>query len=292
MKQSVGDRIFLFLVYVFMILLVIITVYPIFYTAVASLSDPRELLRHSGPLLWPLGQPTLEGYARSLSAPHIAVGYTNTLFYVLAGTSISLVLTTMGAFIVSRSHFMLRNLLMKGMLLTMFFSGGLIPLFFVIRDVGIFNTRWAFILPYAVSTYNLIIMRSFFASIPASLEESAMIDGAADWRVLIHIYLPLSTPVLAVITIYYGVGYWNSWYPALVFLRDRTLYPMQMFLRELLILNDLGRLQDASVMGDSAYYSELVKYCTIIISTVPILLIYPFMQRYFVKGVMIGAIKG
>ena len=165
-------------------------------------------------------------------------------------------------------------------------------MFFVVQDLHIYNTIWAQILPYMISTYNIIIIITFFRGIPDSLEESATIDGASDFVVFIRIFLPLSVPVIAVIALYYGVGYWNSWYPALVFIRDRSLYPMQMILREILIANQTTSAADALQMVEEAYNRELVKYCTIVVSTVPILVCYPFLQRYFVKGVMIGAIKG
>ena len=174
----------------------------------------------------------------------------------------------------------------------MWFSGGLIPFYLLVRDLGMYNTRWAIVIPAALSTYNLIIMRSFFLSIPSALEESALLDGANDFQVLTHIILPLSTPVLAVIGMYYAVGQWNGWYHSLIFHRTRELYPLQMILRELLILNEMTGSDSAADFVEEAFNRDLIKYCTIVVTTVPILIIYPFLQRYFVKGVMIGAIKG
>ena len=276
-----------------MILLMLITIYPLYYTICASFSDARALLRNNDLLLKPLEPFTLDGYKAVFSNPSIVKSFGNTVFYVVVGTAISMALTIAGAFVVSRSYFLPRNVMMKGMLFTMFFGGGLIPWFFVVRDLGMYNTRWAIVIPAALSTYNLIIMRSFFLSIPSALEESALLDGANEIQILVRIILPLSTAVIAVIAMYYGVGYWNSWYPALMFMRNRALYPLQMFLREVLITEqETSVAKDVTAQSSEAFDRELVKYCMVIISTVPILVIYPFLQRYFVKGVMIGAIKG
>ena len=275
-----------------MILLMLITIYPLYYTICASFSDARALLRNNDLLLKPLEPFTLDGYKAVFSNPSIVKSFGNTVFYVVVGTAISMALTIAGAFVVSRSYFLPRNVMMKGMLFTMFFGGGLIPWFFVVRDLGMYNTRWAIVIPAALSTYNLIIMRSFFLSIPSALEESALLDGANDFQVLTHIILPLSTPVLAVIGMYYAVGQWNGWYHSLIFHRTRELYPLQMILRELLILNEMTGSDSAADFVEEAFNRDLIKYCTIVVTTVPILIIYPFLQRYFVKGVMIGAIKG
>ena len=275
-----------------MILLMLITIYPLYYTICASFSDARALLRNNDLLLKPLEPFTLDGYKAVFSNPSIVKSFGNTVFYVVVGTVISMALTIAGAFVVSRSYFLPRNVMMKGMLFTMFFSGGLIPWFFVVRDLGMYNTRWAIIIPAALSTYNLIIMRSFFLSIPSALEESALLDGANDFQVLTHIILPLSTPVLAVISMYYAVGQWNGWYHSQIFHSTRELYPLQMILRELLILNEMTGSDSAADFVEEAFNRDLIKYCTIVVTTVPILIIYPFLQRYFVKGVMIGAVKG
>ena len=175
---------------------------------------------------------------------------------------------------------------------TLFFSGGLIPMFFVIRDTHVYNTIWVSSIPYAVSAFNLIIMKSFFESIPDSLEEAAIIDGANDFTVFSKIIMPLSKPVIAVMILYYGVGQWNSWFPAAMFTRDRVLYPLQMILREILIENQSLTADSLTQVMEDSFSSELVKYCTIVVSTVPILVVYPFLQKYFEKGVMIGAVKG
>ena len=280
------------IIIVVMIALMIITVYPLLYTLFASFSDARKLLNVTGPLWWPIEPYTLQGYQLTFSNAKLGSSVVNTLWYVGVGTIIGLLITGMAAFVLSRKNFMIKGIIMKLIMVTMFFSGGIIPLFFVLRNIGIYNTRWAFLLPWAMSAYNMIIMRTFFQGIPESLEESALLDGATDLQIFFRIYVPLSTAVIAVIAMYYGVAWWNSWYQSLIFQPDNKLWPLQMILRETLITNNKATATDVTTMAEEAYYRELVKYCTVIVATVPILVIYPFLQRYFVKGVMIGAVKG
>lgn len=293
-QKTISYRIFTVFNYLFMAFLMLITIYPLLYVIFASISDPVLLLGHNGLLVRPLGTPTLKGYEMTLSNPNIALGYRNTLFYVIVGTSINLVMTSMGAYVVTKKSFRLRNLMMGIMTLCMFFSGGLIPMFMLIRSLNMFDTVWAILLPGAISVWNLIIMRTFFAGIPNDLEEAAYIDGAGDWTVFSRIIIPLSKPVIAVMVLYYGVGHWNSWFSASIYLRDRNLMPLQTFLREILTLsgNAAGQTPTVEMQVTQSYYKELLQYCTIIVATLPILAIYPFLQKYFVKGVMIGSIKG
>jgi len=291
-KRTKAERAFDASNLLLMLVLIFITVYPLYYTLVCSFSDARGLLRHVGPLALPLRPYTLNGYRLTLRNTSIISGFRNSVFYVLFGTVLSLILTAMGAFVVSRKHFKLRKIMMGGIVFTMFFNGGIIPLFFVVQKTGIYDTFWVMFLPWLVSSYNLIILRTFFTGLPDSLEEAAMLDGANDLDVLVRIYIPLSRPALAVLALYYGVGIWNSWYPALVFMRTRSLYPLQMILREVLILETDAAADNNAMMVEESFNRELVKYCTVVVSTVPILVIYPFLQKYFVKGVMIGAIKG
>lgn len=291
-RRSVKERIFDAANILFILMLAITTVYPMLYTVFASFSDARALLKHEGALIFPLAPMTLQGYFMTFSNPNITMGFINTACMVISGTVIGVIMTMLGAYVVTRKKFKPRGIMMKAILVTMFFSGGIIPTFFVVRSVGLYNNFWAMVIPSALNTYNLIILRTFFLSIPDSLEESAVLDGANDMQVLFKIFLPLSMPALAVITLYYAVDYWNSWYPALLYVRDRKLYPLQMFLRELLILNENVESASGKQMVSEVYTRELVKYCTVVVSTVPILILYPFLQKYFVKGVMIGAIKG
>ena len=280
------------IIIILMLVLMFITVYPLLYTVFASFSDAKQLLKLEGPMWWPLEPFTLRGYELTFQNAKLVPSIFNTLFYVIVGTLGGLVITGMAAFVLSRKNFMLKNIIMKLIMFTMFFSGGIIPLFFVVRQIGIYDTRWAFLLPWIMSAYNMIIMRTFFLGIPESLEESATLDGATDLQIFFKIYVPLSTAVIAVIAMYYGVAWWNSWYQSLVFQPSNSLWPLQMVLREVLITNTKSATTDVTSMAEESYTRELVKYCTVVVSTVPILIIYPFLQRYFVKGVMIGAVKG
>lgn len=277
---------------IIMLFLIFVTLYPMYYVVVASFSDPILLKSHTGPLFWILGEPTLAGYEKTLANKSLFNGFKITLIYLIVGTTTQVVMTSLAAYVVSRKNFLIRNGIMKMFIFTMFFSGGLIPMFFVIRDTNIYNTVFVSFIPYAVSAYNMIIMKTFFEGIPDSLEEAAIIDGANDFTVFSRIIMPLSKPVVAVMILYYGVGQWNSWFPAAMFTRDRKIYPLQMILREILIENQQQSADSMLALLEDSFSNELVKYCTIVVSTIPILIIYPFLQKYFEKGVMIGAVKG
>jgi putative aldouronate transport system permease protein len=262
------------------------------YILFASFSEPAKIMKHSG-LLWrPLGF-TFDGYKLAFRNPNIVSGYLNTLFYVVAGTVLSLMVTSAGAFVLSRRDAMLAKPIMIGIVFTMYFSGGLIPLYLVVNGIGLYNTRFAIILVGLVSTWNLIIMRTSYFTIPSSLEESARIDGASPFKIFVSLYLPLSKATLATLALFYGVGHWNSWFYPMIFLRDRKKYPLQLIMREILIANDMSSMTSMTAVGTytNDMYQVLVKYAIVVIATVPILCIYPFIQKYFIKGVMIGAIK-
>ena len=291
-KMSLGEKIFEIFNMLFMLLLMTITIYPLLYVAFASVSQPDEMIKHTGLLLHPLGF-TVGAYKMVFENPMILQSYFNTIVYVITGTAVNIVMTTLAAFVLSRRGFMLKNALMMLIVFTMFFNGGLIPSYLVVRSLGIYNTMLALILPTSISTYNLIIMRTYFNSLPYSMEESAKIDGANALVILLKIILPLSMPIIAVMLLFYGVGHWNSWFSAMIYLRNRELYPLQLILREILISSSTDNmLTNLSPTTDKEPVSEIVKYATIMVATIPILFVYPFLQKYFVKGVMIGAIKG
>ncbi len=292
LKRSTGERIFYFFDASFLIFLMILCLYPFLYVAFASVSNPKDIVQHRGILLCPLGF-TLASYKMVFENPMILVGYRNTLIILVAGTSLNLLLTTLGAYGLSRKKLLLRNMIMFAVVFTMMFRGGLIPLYLQVRSLGLLDTRWALILPSAISAWNLIIMRTYFLTIPDSLEESARIDGANDWTILFRIIFPLAMPVVAVMLLFYGVYHWNSWFHAMIFLRERTLYPLQIILREILIANDTSGMTTSLVdVRDEEQIGETIKYSTIIVATLPILFIYPALQKYFMKGILIGAIKG
>lgn len=290
LRASAGERLFSAVNGGLMVLLIIVTLYPMLHVLFASLSDPVRLTSHVG-LLWkPLGF-SLAGYRLVLGNPNILIGYRNTLFYVLLGTSINLMLTTFGAFALSRRDLLLKKPLLIMIVLTMYFSGGMIPRFLVVQNLDLLNTVWALLLPNAISTWNLVIMRTSFQGMPVELEESTRIDGANEIQYLFHILIPLSMPVIAVMVLFYGVAHWNAWFDAMIFINKRPLYPLQLFLREILLQDSLSDMSETQAIQDF-FNQGLVKYCTVVVSTVPILCVYPFLQKFFVKGVMVGALKG
>ena len=288
-KKTASQKVFDVLNHTFLLLLVLLTLYPCIYVVVASLSDPNEVLKSGGLMVWPKGF-QLDTYKLVFQNRMILVGYKNTIFYVVVGTAINLILTIFGAYALSRKDVPGKNAMMMMIIFTMFFRGGMIPEFLINKSIGVYDNRLAIILPYAISVYNLIIMRTFFQNIPVSLEESAKIDGANDFTILFRIMIPLAIPSIAVVGLYYGVEHWNSYMRSLIYLRNRELFPLQIILREILLQNQNEALQSAT---DTTFaYAENLKYATIVVATVPILCVYPFLQRFIVKGVMIGAVKG
>jgi putative aldouronate transport system permease protein len=290
-KKSKGEKIFTGFNVLFMLFIMIVTLYPILHVFFASFSDSDLLMAHRGVLLKPIGF-TASAYTMVFKNPMIVRGYINTLIVVVGGVIINIFMTSLGAYVLSRKNVPWKNAVMFFIVFTMFFSGGLIPFYFTVKQLHIDNTYWALILPGAISTFNLIIMRTSFAAIPDSLEESARIDGASHYTILWKIVMPLSKPVIAVMVLYYAVGHWNSWFNAMIFLKDRSLYPLQLILREILIQNDTASMTQGVGAMDQEAIGESIKYAVIVVATLPILCVYPFLQKYFVKGVMIGAVKG
>ncbi len=288
-KKSLGEKIFDTGNTIFLLLLVVITLYPLYYVLVASMSDPMKIYTTGGLLLYPQGF-NVENYVKALNYGPLWIGYRNTIFYVAAGGGLSVLLTVMGAFGLTRKDLPGRNGIMMAILFTMYFSGGLIPGYLVIKELRMLDTIWAVLLPGCVSTYNLIVTISYFNGLPYELEEAAKMDGASDYTVLFKIMLPLAKPIIAVISLYYMVGIWNTYFGPMIYLNDANLKPLQVVLRELLIQSKAEESLGGG--GDVAIYAEGMKYAVIVIATVPILCIYPFIQKFFVKGVTIGAVKG
>ncbi len=300
-RQSRGDRAFGIVNGLLIALSFAITLYPLIYVISASISSPDAVA--SGRMtLWPVDI-TWKGYQYILQYGDIWTGYANTLFYTLVGTSINLIVTLPCAYGLSRRDVPFRGLVMTLFLITMYISGGLIPGYINLSEMHMINTRWVLLLPGAVSTYNLIVARTFFANtIPWELHEAAFLDGCSNIRLFLKIVLPLSAPIVVVMTLYYGVAHWNSYFSAMIYLSDRSKYPLQVFLREILTK---GQFAAEAIKSGAAFSEEemiammketetanLIKYCVIIVSTVPMMILYPFLQRFFTKGVMIGAVKG
>lgn len=260
---------------------------PMLNILFGAFSDPYEVMKHSGLFIYPVG-PTFYNFKLVFQNPSILTGYLNTIFVVVVGTGLNVFLSLIGAYVLSRKGAALVKVFTLMIVFTMYFNGGTIPTYLVVESLGLINSRWALILPGAISTFNLIVMRTAMAQIPDSLPESAMIDGATHPQVLFMIMTPLCKATVAVIVLYYAVAHWNSWFPAFLYLRDKTKYPLQLILRQILFQEETNSMAAENL----ALSSEAVKYATIVVATVPILLVYPFLQRYFVKGVMVGAVKG
>lgn len=267
-----------------------ITTYPFIYVISMSISDPLFVMRDE---IWLLPKGfSLHAYKMVFENPDIWRSYYNTVWYTGVGTFFNVLMTVLAAYPLARKNFVGRNFLVMFIAVTMFFSGGLIPTFILVNKMGLYNTRWAIILPGIVSAWNIIIARTFFENIPESLHESAMLDGANDIKVLFKIILPISMPILSVLVLFYAVAHWNSYFSALVYLPNKDLQPLQVYLAKVLIDNSDQLLGDMEGSYARNMYGIQLKYAAIIVATLPILFAYPFLQKYFVKGVMIGAIKG
>lgn len=289
-KQSIGSRIFDIVNVIFLGVVALVCLYPMLHVIFSAFSESNLLMKHEGILIKPLGF-TLKSFEMVFKHPLIIKSYLNTFIAVGGSLVVNMLLTVFAAYALSRKNVKVSAMFMKFVIVTMYFSGGLVPLFLAVKNYGLLNNYLALILPTAVNTFNLIIMRTSFMGIPDSMEESAKIDGANDFQVLFRIMIPLAMSSIAVIILYYTVQHWNAWFNAMIFLNERTMYPLQLVLREILIQNDTQSMtMEASVDGES--FAEAVKYAVIVVATLPILCLYPFLQKYFVKGVLVGAVKG
>ena len=293
-RQSKGDIVFETIVIILLAVLTFTIIYPLYFVVIASFSDAKAVI--GGRVVFLPTDVTLENYAECFKNDDLMMGYKNSFLLLIIGTSIYLFLTILCAYPLSRRDLWGRNAIMMYCTIPMFFGGGLIPTYLLVtRTLGLGNSWWAVIMVGGVSTYNMIIMRTFFmSSIPFELQEAAEIDGCSPLRTLVSIILPLSIPVICVIGLYYGVGIWNSYFTALIYLSDKNKWPLQLFLRQILVNADLSAVDggDSSDMARRAMRAETIKYAVCVLASIPMLIIYPFIQRYFVKGVMIGSVKG
>ncbi|MBP1916223.1 multiple sugar transport system permease protein/putative aldouronate transport system permease protein [Lederbergia galactosidilyticus] len=291
-SESKSDRIFTVLNYTFLVLLLIIILYPLIFIVSASISSAQAVT--SGKVwLWPVDF-SVEGYKAVFNHSKIWSGYANSLFYMVVGTLINVALTILAAYPLSRKGFRGRNIFMFLFVFTMIFDGGLIPTYLLVNDLGMVNTRWALLIPGALAVFNVIITITFFrTTIPGELLESAQLDGCNDFKFLWKIVLPLSAPIIAVISLFYAVGHWNQYFDALIYLRNENLFPLQIILREILIQSEVTSemIGYATEFEAQTGLRELIKYAVIIVASLPVLIIYPFVQKHFVKGVMIGSLK-
>lgn len=289
MRTSRLEKLFSAWNYCLLGLLTAVTVYPVLYVLFASFSDSTLLLQSEGLLLKPLGF-QIDAFKMVFKHPLILKAYGNTIFIVVASLAINMLLTCLAAYVLSRKNFRYKGPMMLFIIFTMYFSGGLIPNYINIRSLGMLNSYWALILPTAINSFNFIIVRNNFESLPESLTEAATIDGANDFHILFIIVIPLSKAVLAVIALYYMVAHWNSWFSAMIYIQDNQKFPLQLVLREILLIGDTSNV--ITDLGNASSLRESVKYATIVVATVPILCVYPFLQKYFAKGTLIGSVKG
>lgn len=291
-QDSFGDRVFMFFVYLFLVVVLLLVLYPVVYIVSASFSDPIAVTAGK---VWLLPVDfSLRGYEVTLQNPQIITGYINSLIYTVGGSLISVVLTVLLAYPLSRRDLYGANVVMFLITFTLLFSGGLIPTYLVVRDLGMINTRWALLIPQAIAAFQVIIARTFFRSaIPDELVEAAELDGCNDLQFLRWVVLPLSKPIIAVLALMYAVSQWNGYFDALIYLKSADLQPLQLVLRNILILNTTSSgTMDATAMAQRQQLADLLKYCLVVVGSIPVLLLYPFVQRYFVKGMLIGSIKG
>jgi putative aldouronate transport system permease protein len=274
---------------VIMLVLIVITLYPLYYMGIVSISAGDAVSR--GEVLWLPKDISLQAYKYVFDDPAVLRSYGNTILYTSLGTLISLILTTLCAYPLSRGHFYGKSLFSLFVIFTMFFDGGLIPRYMVVNSLGMVDTIWALVIPTAISVFNMILMRTFFEQIPDALHESATVDGAGEFRTLLQIVLPLSMPVMATMFLFYAVGQWNSFFPALIYLNEKALYPLQIILRNIVIQGDMAS-QTTQMGADMASMSETIKYAVVFVAILPVLCIYPFVQKYFVQGAMLGSVKG
>jgi putative aldouronate transport system permease protein len=289
--NTIGERFFSLFIGCYVVFCFIVVAYPIYFIFIASFSDPTAVAAGT---VWfyPKGV-NLEGYRTILAYERIWIGYRNTIFYTVFGTLISLVVTLPAGYALSRKDFMPRRLLIFLFTFTMFFSGGLIPTYILISKLNLYNKIWVMLIPFCLNVYNLIIVRSFFeSSIPVELQEAATIDGCGDGRFFFSVVLPLSKAIIAVIALYYAVATWNNYFRPMIYIKNNAIQVLQVFLRDILIQNQMLETMSADSLNTVQNLADVIKYGIIIISALPMIMVYPFIQRFFVKGVMIGAVKG
>ncbi len=288
--RSIGERVFDFLVYIFLGLLIFTTLYPFYYVSIVSISDGMDVLQGKV-TVWP-SNPTLASYEIMFNDRFLLRSVLNSVLYTTLGTSISIFFTALIAYPVSKKRLPFRNFFITMVVVTMFFEGGIIPSYLLVMSLGMLNTIWAIVLPQAIYAFYLILMKTFFQGIPDSLEESALIDGANDIQIFTRIYVPLSKAIVATLTIFYAFRHWNQFFFPMIYLYDKIKFPVQVLLRNLVIVGEMLQLPEATGVSDPMIVHVTLKYAVIMVSALPIIMVYPFFQKYFVKGALIGSIKG
>ncbi|GGD60874.1 carbohydrate ABC transporter permease [Paenibacillus nasutitermitis] len=290
--KSKSDRIIDVLIYLLLGIFGFLTLFPLYYVFVVSITPYSEVLRHGGFIMLPTSV-TMDAFQAIFSSPTVPQALKITIFVTVAGTFLNLAVTTLLAYPLSKKFIPGRNIVLIAIVFTMLFSGGLIPLYLVVRATGLMNTVWALIIPGLVSTFNMLIMKTYFENLPAEVEEAAKVDGCGDVGTLFRIVLPLSAPIMATIGLFYGVGHWNAYFQGIMYINDKTLQPIQVVLRNMIQTPNVSQeLAISNPMLLQTLPPETIKMATVVVATIPVLVIYPFLQRYFVKGMLLGSIKG
>ncbi len=292
LKRSKGEKIFAVFNYIFMVLLSLIFLLPVWHVLMGSISDPLKISAHSGIILYPLGEMTFGGYGLVMQNSFIVRSYLNTILIVVSATAIGTFLTILASYVMSVRGLYWKKPFNFMITFTMIFNGGLIPTYMVVRNLGMLDTYWSLIIPGCCIAYNIIIMRTSFSEVPEALSEAATIDGAGHFRILFQIILPVSKSIIAVIVLFYAIQHWNAWFNASIYLKNRDLYPLQLTLREIVLQSSENSIVADADADTVDIYRPLIKYCSIMVSIIPMMIIYPFVQKYFVSGVMIGSVKG
>ena len=292
LKRTTGEKVFAVFNYTGMVLLSLIFLIPVWHVLMGSLSDPLQISAHSGIILYPLGETTLGGYGLVMQNNSIVRSYGNTLLIVVSATALGTFLTILASYVMSVRGLYWKKPINFLVTFTMIFNGGLIPTYMVVRNLNMLDTYWCLIIPGCCVAYNIIIMRTSFSQIPDALSEAATIDGAGHFRILFQIILPVSKAIIAVIVLFYAIQQWNAWFNASIYLQNRDLYPLQLTLREIVLQSSENSIV-ANADGETVdIYRPLIKYCSIMVSIIPMMIVYPFVQKYFVTGLMIGSVKG
>lgn len=292
LDEGAGYRVFSVFNILLLLLILFLTAYPVYFVIIASISDPTKMVANYG-LMWLPHLPlSLTSYRMVFRHSLLLSGFANTLFIVIVGLAFNMVLTVLGAYLLSLKNSLLKKPIAYMILFTMYFSGGIVPGYLNIKSLNLMNTLWALILPGAISTYNMLIMRSAIGALPDALMEAAKLDGASHLQRILHVVIPLTGATSAVLMLYYAVGHWNAWFNASLYIQSPSRFPLQLVLRQVLILGEDSEMASGMDAGSEIAAATVIKYALIVISTAPIMLLYPFLQRFFVKGVMIGSVKG
>ncbi|MDO4385648.1 MAG: carbohydrate ABC transporter permease [Clostridia bacterium] len=292
LDEGTGYRVFSVFNTCLLVLILFLTAYPVYFVLIASISDPTKMVANYGLMWLPHFPLSLTSYRMVFRHSLLLSGFGNTLFIVIVGLAFNMVLTVLGAYLLSLKNSLLKKPIAYLILFTMYFSGGIVPGYLNIKSLHLMNTLWALILPGAISTYNMLIMRSAIGALPDALMEAAKLDGASHFQRILNVVVPLTGATSAVLMLYYAVGHWNAWFNASLYIQSPSRFPLQLVLRQVLILGEDSEMASGMDAGSEIAAATVIKYALIVISTAPIMLLYPFLQRFFVKGVMIGSVKG